>query len=95
MHTTKLTLASLTIAGYLFSGCTNSAPDIGPRANDFVYHGHNFGSNRNSEYKQGVIDGCRTSDGDYTKNHALYQSDESYHVGWEHGRLHCKGTPAR
>ena len=61
----------------------------------FIHNGHDFGANRHEEYKKGVVDGCKTAHGEYTKNHDLFQSSDHYRAGWEHGRLHCvKGTPA-
>jgi len=79
------------------SGCGNTIPDLPdntiPATNgDFVYNGHNFGPNRNDTYKDGAIAGCNTANGNYTKDHALYNTSLDYHDGWEHGRLHCKGT---
>jgi hypothetical protein len=56
----------------------------------FIYKGHDFGPDRNAEYRQGAIDGCNTAGGNYSKNHALYQNNTSYHTGREPGRLHCK-----
>jgi len=56
----------------------------------FIYQGHDFGPDRNTEYRQGVMDGCRTAGGTYSKNHALFRDNTSYRAGWEHGRLHCK-----
>jgi len=93
MNLTKGTLlaASLSIVIFL-SGCVSPAPNIVPGEEDFIYRGHDFGPDRDAAYRQGVKDGCRTSDGDYTKNHAAYETEESYHMGWEHGRLHCKGA---
>ena len=91
----KLTSALLLTMGIaFFSGCGNTIPQV-PATDDgehFIYHGHDFGPNRDADYKAGVMDGCRTSDGDYTKDHTRFQTDESYHAGWEHGRLHCKGV---
>ena len=78
------------------TGCSNTAPQLEENipitSSDFVYNGHNFGPNRTEMYKKGVIDGCKTSNGDYTKDHSRFKSDIDYHDGWEHGRLHCKGT---
>jgi hypothetical protein len=95
MTYTKITLASIFLAGTLFfTGC-GEAPNldgIATSSGDFVYRNHNFGSNRDTEYRKGVKDGCHTSDGDYRKNHALFNAENGYRVGWEHGRMHCKGT---
>ena len=97
MTDNKLTLLSLFFTGtLLFTGC-GGGPDfngVSSSPGDFVYRGHNFGTNRDTEYVQGVKDGCKTSDGDYTKNHALFKGENDYHVGWEHGRMHCKGKPS-
>jgi len=78
------------------SGCGNTIPNlpdtgIPVTSGDFVYDGHNFGPNRNSIYKDGVIAGCETANGNYTKDHTLFDTSLDYHDGWEHGRLHCKG----
>ena len=88
----------MTIAATIgLSGCVSSAPGTVPMetqsvsAEDFVYHGHNFGSKRNEDYRRGVREGCLTSDGEYTKSHVDYQTNLSYRTGWDHGRLHCKG----
>ena len=81
-------------AAILLSGCVSAVSDAVPGNGDFIYRGHDFGPDRDTNYRKGVLDGCRTTDGDYTKNHALYETNESYHAGWEHGRLHCKGTSA-
>jgi len=79
--------------GLLLSACTGART---PAARgDFVYHGHDFGPHRNAEYRAGVVDGCKTADGEYTKDHARFKVDIDYHDGWEHGRLHCKGRQAQ
>jgi len=75
-------------AALLLGACTAARPHAA--RGDFVYHGHDFGPHRNAEYRAGVVDGCRTADGDYSKNHERYRVDIDYHDGWEHGRLHCK-----
>ena len=86
----KKTLITTTaiVTGLLLSACTSSSLSSG---NDYLYQGINFGSDRDASFKKGVQDGCRTSDGTYTKNHTLFNNNESYKVGWEDGRLQCKG----
>jgi len=95
MRYIRLTLGSLFFTStVLFTGC-NEVPDldgVSSSTGDFIYKGHDFGADRDVEYKQGVKDGCKTSSGDYTKNHALFNGENNYHAGWEHGRLHCKGN---
>jgi len=90
-----LILASIFLAGsLLFTGCGEgpNTDSISASSGDFVYRDHNFGSNRDAEYRKGVKDGCKTSDGDYTKNHGLFNAENDYRAGWEHGRMHCKGA---
>jgi len=94
MYYTKRSLVVLGAAAIILSGCVSSVSDAVPGSGDFIYRGHDFGPDRNSDYRKGVMDGCRTSDGDYSKDHALFKTSESYHAGWEHGRLHCNGTSA-
>jgi hypothetical protein len=95
MHKSRLTSILLfSISTLLFTAC-GEVPDLDGVASstgDFVYRNHNFGANRDAEYRKGVQDGCRTSDGEYTKNHALFKAENDYRAGWEHGRMHCKGT---
>ena len=82
-----LTLAAT--AAFLLTAC-GGGPSIG--GDTFMYNGHNFGENRNADFQKGVRDGCKTSTGAYTKNHALFNNNNSYHTGWEDGRINCKGT---
>ena len=90
MKPTKILLATmLTATGLLLSACTSSA--LPPLGEAYIYNGINFGSDRDASFKHGVRDGCKTSDGDYTKDHNLFNNSESYKVGWEGGRLQCKG----
>ena len=89
MKHTKILLATATLAtGLLMTACSSSGASL---ENAYIYNGINFGSDRNADFKYGVRDACRTADGDYTKNHELFKTNESYRVGWEDGRLQCKG----
>ena len=88
MKYSKVVYIILSIGSILiFSACVGS-PKVGK--NDFVYKGYNFGANRGIDYQQGIKDGCRTSSGDYTKNHKRFNNNQNYHMGWGNGRLHCK-----
>ena len=78
------------MAGVWLSGCGSSSITV-PIANSYVYNGIDFGAERDENFKQGVKDACRTADGYYTKDHALFNTDLSYKDGWEDGRLKCKG----
>ena len=75
--------------GLLLTACTSSSP---VSYNDYIYQGINFGSDRDASFKKGVRDACRTADGDYTKDHDKFNNNESYRIGWENGRLQCKGN---
>ena len=94
---TTITIAAFAV--FLLTGCGNQVPTLSENtqpavtAEDFVYNGHNFGPNRTVDYKDGVMAGYQTSNGEYTKDHARFNTSLDYHDGWEHGRLHCKGTP--
>ena len=89
MQYTKTLITSTAIAtGLLLSACTSSTINS---YNDYIYQGINFGSDRDANFKQGVRDACRTADGDYTKDHTEFNNNESYRIGWEDGRLECKG----
>ena len=89
MHNGKVFLASIVMTvGFLLNACTSSSVI---HANDYVYQGINFGPDRDAFFKKGVQDACKTADGDYTKDHHLFKTNESYRVGWEDGRLQCKG----
>ena len=84
---TFLTTAIMAI-GLLLTACTSSSS---VSYNDYMYKGINFGSDRDANFKKGVQDACKTADGDYTKNHDMFRNNESYRIGWEDGRLQCKG----
>lgn len=89
----KKTLITTTaiVTGLLLSACTSSSLPPLAGGDTYIYNGVNFGVDRDTSFKHGVRDGCRTSDGDYTKDHNLFNNNESYKVGWEDGRLQCKG----
>lgn len=87
-YTKTLMISTAIITGLFLTACTSS-PTV--HANDYMYEGINFGSDRNTDFKQGVQDACRTADGVYTKDHERFKNNVSYKIGWEDGRLQCKG----
>ena len=87
-YTKALITTTAIVTGLLLTACTSSSINS---YNDYVYQGINFGSDRDANFKQGVRDACRTADGDYTKDHSKFKNNESYRIGWEDGRLQCKG----
>ncbi len=92
-HQKILITTTAIVTGLFLSACTSSAlsPSSGGGSNAYIYNGVNFGADRDASFKHGVRDGCKTSDGDYTKDHNLFNNSESYKTGWEDGRLQCHG----
>ena len=89
MKQTKILLNTAAIvAGLLLTACTSSGVSM---ENGYMHNGINFGADRNDDFKQGVRDACKTADGDYTKDHNLFNNNTSYRIGWEDGRLQSKG----
>jgi hypothetical protein len=76
------------VIGFLLTACTPSAPS---NKTSYIYHGINFGTDRNFDFRKGVQDACRTANGQYTKNRELFNNNISYKTGWEDGRIQCKG----
>lgn len=83
-----LIISSAIITGLLLTACSSSSIT---HENDYIYQGINFGADRDASFKKGVQDACKTADGDYTKDHTKFNNNESYRIGWEDGRLQCKG----
>jgi hypothetical protein len=90
MKNKKIYMLSGIIIIHLLAGCISS-PSYTLTENSFIYNDINFGSNRNKNFKLGVMDACHTANGVYTKNHKKFNSNASYRVGWKLGRLKCKG----
>lgn len=83
-------ILSALFASVVMTGCTSSG--VGSVGGEtYVHNGINFGYDRDTYFKKGVQDACRTADGYYTKNRELFNSNISYKTGWEDGRLQCKG----
>jgi len=87
-YTKTLFTTAIMTTGLLLTACTSSSSIS---YNDYIYQGINFGSDRNASFKKGVQDACRTADGYYTKDRTLFNNNKSYKIGWEDGRLQCKG----
>lgn len=58
-------------------------------SDEYFYRGINFGSNRDADFKQGVVDGCKTAKGEFVKNSSKFKNNESYKMGWGSGRIEC------
>ncbi len=87
-YTKTLIISTAIVTGLLLTACSSSSIT---HENDYIYQGINFGGDRDASFRKGVQDACKTADGDYTKDHNLFQKNQSYRIGWEDGRLQCKG----
>jgi hypothetical protein len=75
------------------AGCASSASHCTPssvRKGYFCYGGINFGKVEDPLYKQGIRDGCRTGQGNFSKDYRLSGSSELYRQGWVRGRTLCR-----
>ena len=73
---------------FCFTGCEHKTE---PVAKGGYYHsGIYFGKNFSTNYRQGIVDGCTTAQGKYTKSHTLFNNSVDYNNGWFLGRNRCK-----
>jgi len=96
MKHSQKTVTVVFFFGFILSGCSipylhQENPVHSSDENSFVYHGIDFGIHRDLDFKRGVKDGCTTASGVYTKDHNSFNNNISYRIGWEDGRLKCKG----
>ncbi len=56
----------------------------------FTYSGIYFGAHFSTLYKKGIMDGCKTAKGIYTKSHWTFRNKQDYADGWFLGRNRCK-----
>jgi len=75
--------------GLFFTACTSSGVNSVGGGEIYTYKEMNFGSNRTTSFKRGVVDGCDTAAGDYRKDHNAFNIDQNYRMGWGDGRLQC------
>lgn len=95
MKSHQIAIITVVMGSFILSGCSipyiyNDAPKATVKESVFVYKGINFGKNRDADFKRGVIDGCTTASGKYSKDHSSFNANLSYRTGWEDGRLKCK-----
>ena len=82
-------LALLISAGA--SGCASSGYDAKPVSAD-AGGGMPDLAGRGPEYRKGAEDGCRTAEGNYTKDSAAFRGSELYKEGWFAGRSGCNDS---
>lgn len=90
-YTQILITTTALVIGLLLTACTSSGIDSVGGGEAYMHKGINFGYDRDTHFKKGVQDACRTAEGYYTKNRELFHNNVSYKTGWEDGRLQCKG----
>jgi hypothetical protein len=93
MKVSKLYLIIMSI--FAFSSVANCAPfdhgaDVVIDNNLYYYGGFNFGANRDSNFRQGVKDGCESARGNWRKNIFMYNHILSYRDGWKTGYDRCR-----
>ena len=71
-----------------FSACNTSS--LLTSKDSFYHNGIYFGQNLEVNVKKGIMEGCTTSKGVYTKSHTLFNNDNGYYNGWFLGRRKCK-----
>lgn len=70
---------AVTIAVLFISGCNNRLPA--------PYQTSAYAES--PAFQEGYRDGCRTAEGNYTKNSDRFRNDTAYHEGWFEGRKRC------
>ena len=79
---------------FIVFGCSGSNSSVDPneckRAGNFCYKNINFGKSRGKLYEKGIIDGCTTGEGRFTKDYSLSSTSQDYFDGWMLGRSKCK-----
>ncbi len=86
---TTLKILFITTTFILISGC--KPKHLPANKGGFTYSGIYFGAHLKDTYKKGIIDGCKTAKGMYTKAHWSFQNRQDYANGWFLGRNRCKG----
>ncbi len=86
-----LSLVSV-VASFFVVGCGNSK-NLTPKncqSNMYCYKNINFGVSRGSSWEKGIRDGCKTGEGEFTKDYYASSTDKNYYDGWILGRSKCK-----
>ena len=73
---------------FYLTGCGHNKEPLHQKG--YYHSGIYFGKNFPANYRQGIVDGCTTSKGRYTKSHTLFNNDQNYNHGWFLGRNRCR-----
>ena len=87
----KVSITSLFLLGStlaLLQNCGTSK--VSASQGGFSHSGIYFGKHFPQNYQKGIIDGCKTAKGHYTKSHQLFRTNDDYNNGWFLGRNRCK-----
>jgi len=101
MSFSKLNIILISLfAIFAFNGCSQYEQALVSNAlignttssygNPYYYNGYNYGSNRDSYYRRGIQDGCRSRRGNWVKNSYNYRNRYSYRNGWNAGYNQCR-----
>jgi len=80
----------LTTSTLIIASCSGNSPTPSCAKDAYCYKNINFGKSRGSSYEHGIRDGCRTGEGEFTKDYSSSSSDKNYYDGWILGRSKCK-----
>lgn len=72
----------------MFQSCGSSK--VSSSQGGFYHSGIYFGKYFPPSYQQGIVDGCKTAKGYYSKSHKLFRHNRDYNNGWFLGRNRCK-----
>ncbi len=86
-HRTSISFFVIGSVLFYLTGCSSKKETV--HQNGYYYSGIYFGSNLPENYQKGIVDGCTTSKGTYTKSHTLFNDDQNYNNGWFLGRNRC------
>jgi len=85
---------TLSVATLFINSCAQSGPGLSledcKKNGNFCYKNINFGPTRGIDYEMGIKDGCKTGEGEFTKNYYMSSKSKDYFDGWIVGRSKCK-----
>ncbi len=87
-HRTSISFFIIGSILFYLTGCSQKGESV--HQNGYYHSGIYFGSNLPENYQKGIVDGCTTSKGTYTKSHTLFNDDQNYNNGWFLGRNRCR-----
>ena len=62
----------------------------GSHTDNYYHRGHDYGEERNYNYRAGVRDGCDSGRGRWIRDNYRYNHDYNYKDGWKAGHRRCR-----